>query len=93
MWKKENELKLLKSDLATLDRKIQLKLTPPVPKVAEKETDDYKQESAESKENLTQYGTMFGLVETKIYQEQASIKFRTYNLNKIGVCIFNDYQL
>ncbi len=28
-WKKEDELKQLKSELATLDRKIQLELAPP----------------------------------------------------------------
>ena len=31
VWKKEDELKQLKSDLATLDRKIQLELAPPIP--------------------------------------------------------------
>ena len=36
MWKKENELKQLKSELAALDRKIQLELAPPTPEVAEK---------------------------------------------------------
>lgn len=32
VWKKEDELKQLKSELAALDRKIQLELAPPVPK-------------------------------------------------------------
>ncbi|EEC95216.1 hypothetical protein PRABACTJOHN_03426, partial [Parabacteroides johnsonii DSM 18315] len=35
-WKKEDELKQLKSELAVLDRKIQLELAPPTPDVAEK---------------------------------------------------------
>ena len=35
MWKKENELKQLKSELAALDRKTQLELAPPTPEVAE----------------------------------------------------------
>ena len=39
MWKKEDELKQLKSELAALDRKIQMELAPPVPEVAEKEKD------------------------------------------------------
>ncbi|WP_300939643.1 DNA methylase, partial [Bacteroides acidifaciens] len=39
VWKKEDELKQLKSELAALDRKIQLELAPPVPEVAEKEKD------------------------------------------------------
>ena len=39
VWKKEDELKLLKSGLAALDRKIQLELAPPTPEVAEKEND------------------------------------------------------
>ena len=36
---KEDELKQLKSELAALDRKIQLELAPPTPEVAEKEKD------------------------------------------------------
>ena len=39
VWKKEDELKQLKSELAALDRKIQLELAPPTPEVAEKEND------------------------------------------------------
>ena len=40
VWKKEDELKQLKSELAALDRKIQLELAPPTPEVADKENDD-----------------------------------------------------
>ena len=43
VWKKEDELKQLKSELATLDRKIQLELAPPTPEVAEKVSDEGKQ--------------------------------------------------
>ena len=39
VWKKEDELKQLKFELAALDRKIQLELAPPTPEVAEKEKD------------------------------------------------------
>jgi len=39
-WKKEEELKGLKAELAALDRKIQLELAPPVP---EKDTSDKSQ--------------------------------------------------
>lgn len=39
VWKKEEELKQLKSELAALDRKIQLELAPPTPEVTEKEKD------------------------------------------------------
>ena len=39
VWKKEDELKQLKSELAALDRKIQLELAPPTPEVAGKEND------------------------------------------------------
>ena len=42
VWKKEDELKQLKSELAALDRKIQLELTPPTPEVAEKKKDEQK---------------------------------------------------
>ena len=37
-WKKEDELKQLKSELAALDRKIQLELAPPVPEKNENNT-------------------------------------------------------
>ena len=37
VWKKEDELKQLKSELAALDRKIQLELAPPATEIAEKE--------------------------------------------------------
>ena len=39
MWKKEEELKQLKSELAALDRKIQLELAPPTPEIAENENE------------------------------------------------------
>ena len=39
VWKKEDELKQLKSELAALDRKIQLELAPPTPEFAQKEKD------------------------------------------------------
>ena len=37
VWKKEDELKQLKSELSALDRKIQLELAPPTPVSEEKE--------------------------------------------------------
>ena len=37
-WKKEDELKQLKSELAALDRKIQLELASPIPEKTEKNT-------------------------------------------------------
>ncbi len=42
VWKKEYELKQLKSELAALDRKIQLELSPPTPDVAEKNGQEVK---------------------------------------------------
>ena len=39
-WKKEDELKQLKSELAALDRKIQLELVPPTQEIAEKKEND-----------------------------------------------------
>ena len=39
VWKKEDELRQLKSELAALDRKIQLELAPPTPEIVEKEKD------------------------------------------------------
>ncbi len=38
VWKKEDELKALKADVAALERKIQLTLTPPKPEDVQKET-------------------------------------------------------
>ena len=38
VWKKEDELKQLKSELAALDRKIQLELAPPTPEVPKRRT-------------------------------------------------------
>ena len=43
VWKKEDELKQLKSELAALDRKIQLELAPPATETAEKETEGQQQ--------------------------------------------------
>ena len=37
VWKKEDELKQLKSELAALDRKIQLELAPPTSEVVDKD--------------------------------------------------------
>ena len=37
VWKKEDELKQLKSELSALDRKIQLELAPPTPVSEEQE--------------------------------------------------------
>ena len=47
VWKKEDELKQLKSELAALDRKIQLELAPPTPETAEKEKDGQEVKQAE----------------------------------------------
>ena len=57
VWKKEDELKQLKSELAALDRKIQLELAPPVPEVAEKEKDgqEVKSETEDVRNRQTQY--------------------------------------
>ena len=57
VWKKEDELKQLKSELAALDRKIQLELAPPTPEVAEKENDgqQVKPESEDVRNRQAQY--------------------------------------
>ncbi|MFK1767960.1 helicase-related protein, partial [Bacteroides fragilis] len=51
VWKKEDELKQLKSELAALDRKIQLELAPPTPEVAEKKNDDVEKNISELRTN------------------------------------------
>ena len=57
VWKKEDELKQLKSELAALDRKIQLELAPPTPEVAEKENEgqQVKPEAEDVRNRQTQY--------------------------------------
>ena len=57
VWKKEDELKQLKSELAALDRKIQLELAPPTPEVAEKENDgqQIKTDADDLRNRQTQY--------------------------------------
>ena len=57
VWKKEDELKQLKSELAALDRKIQLELAPPTPEVAEKEKEgqQVKPEAEDVRNRQAQY--------------------------------------
>ena len=55
VWKKEDELKQLKSELAALDRKIQLELVPPTPEVAQ-QTDDGQLERSNHEDKLVQTG-------------------------------------
>lgn len=54
---KEDELKQLKSELAALDRKIQLELAPPTPEIAEKEKDgqEVKPEAEDVRNRQAQY--------------------------------------
>ena len=48
VWKKEDELKQLKSEVAALERKIQLELAPPKPEAAqEQQTDGVQQENGQ----------------------------------------------
>ena len=57
MWKKEDELKQLKSELAALDRKIQRERAPPTPEVAEKENEgqQLKPEAEDVRNRQAQY--------------------------------------
>ena len=50
VWKKEDELKQLKSELSALDRKIQLELAPPTPVSEEQE----KKQETESPVHIVQ---------------------------------------
>ena len=47
VWKKEDELKQLKSELAALDRKIQLELAPPTPESTEENRQDSEKKQTE----------------------------------------------
>lgn len=51
-WKKEEELKGLKSELAALDRKIQLELAPPVSEVIKKENEVQQVKITEGVQNV-----------------------------------------
>ena len=57
-WKKEDELKQLKSELAALDRKIQLKLAPPEPEIVEKTTNV--SVDVGNEEVLSKYSSTYG---------------------------------
>ena len=55
-WKKEDELKGLKSELAALDRKIQLDLAPPAPETAEKAVEkDIARKQSTYEQGITPY--------------------------------------
>ena len=45
VWKKEDELKALKMDVAALERKIQLTLAPPKPEAGQEQTNGVQQEN------------------------------------------------
>lgn len=45
VWKKEDELKALKAEVAALERKIQLTLAPPVHEAGQEQRDGVRQES------------------------------------------------
>ena len=49
-WKKEDELKQLKSELAALDRKIQLELAPPTPESTEENRQDSEKKQTEQQQ-------------------------------------------
>lgn len=51
-WKKEEELKGLKSELAALDRKIQLELAPPAPQPAQGKTNGMEQNDEDKKQKI-----------------------------------------
>lgn len=53
VWKKEDELKALKADVAALERKIQLTLAPPKPEAGQEPTD------GENKSQLWQESVQF----------------------------------
>ena len=53
VWKKEDELKHLKSELAALDRKIQLELAPPTQETGQEQTESIKQDNRKE-ENLSE---------------------------------------
>ena len=52
-WRKEDELKELKTELAALDRKIQLELAPPTPEAGQEQTEGMQQDN-EKREQPTQ---------------------------------------
>ena len=47
VWKKEDELKALKAEVAALECKIQLMLAPPTPEAGQEQADGVQQESGQ----------------------------------------------
>ena len=48
VWKKEDELKQLKSEVAALERKIQLELAPPKPEAVQEQSDTARVQSVDT---------------------------------------------
>ena len=69
-WKKEDELKQLKSELAALDRKIQLELAPPIPEGTEenRQGSEKKQTEQQPENSVCNHSLIenFGLTSPKI---------------------------
>lgn len=69
-WKKEDELKQLKSELAALDRKIQLELAPPTPEGTEenRQGSEKKQTEQQPENSVCNHSLIenFGLTSPKI---------------------------
>lgn len=55
VWKKEDELKALKADVAALERKIQLTLAPPNPEAGQEQTNGVQQENVRRKQQSEAY--------------------------------------
>lgn len=55
VWKKEDELKALKAEVAALERKIQLTLAPPAPEAGQEQTNGVQQENVRRKQQSEAY--------------------------------------
>ena len=74
VWKKEEELKQLKSELAALDRKIQLELAPPAPQSAQGKTNNMVQNNEDKKEKINADNYMENKPKTFIQDHIHSVK-------------------
>ena len=71
VWKKEDELKALKADVAALERKIQLTLAPPKIWSRQEKTEKTKLMNGQGKENLSQdiiYHSYIGLEKREVLE-------------------------
>lgn len=93
-WKKEEELKILESEVATLDRKIQLTLSAPKPEIEREqvysETKQVQMPSGNKVESGAVKNCIVDVPSATIYEtpysEQNANSARTYSFGSVETC-------